>query len=107
MSEGLLIVLFALATWMSALYAENKFRYFYQRKDAASLARSAKGLRRTIISRNLQLKYWGLGLLWAGFSVGLILSDVVQNPLSIVAYGIGLLGLTIYVLSRLWPFLSD
>lgn len=106
MNLELLIPLFALATWMSALYAENKFRYFYERRDARVMARTSKGLRRAIILLNRELKYVGLGLLWAGLSLGVVLSDGMQNALSIAAYVVGTVGLGIYVVSRLWPFLS-
>lgn len=106
MNQAVLIPLFALATWMLALYADNKFRYFYEGKDAETLARRATGLRRILILRNQNLKYVGLGLLWAGFSLGTVLANGTGNIISFAAYAVGIVGLSIYVLSRMWPFLS-
>lgn len=109
MSQAVLIPLFALATWMLALYADNKFRYFYEGKDAKKLASRTKGLRRTIILRNREMKYLGLGALWAGFSVGTVLENDNKHLISTAAYAaysVGLLGLIVYITSRMWPFLS-
>lgn len=106
MNQVLLIPLFAFAIWMIALYADNKFRHFYRDKCAVALARDVTGIKRFIILRNQELKYLGLGLLWAGFSIGTVLANGSQGTVSHAAYALGVLGLLIYVVSRIWPFLS-
>lgn len=106
MTEALLLPLFALTLWMSAIYADNKFRYFYEGKDFHALGRKSRGLRRFIILRNQQLKYVGLGTLWAGFSLGAVTAASPQATLSTTSYVIGVLGLLVYVVSRVWPFLA-
>lgn len=106
MNQAVLIPLFALATWILALYADNKFRYFYEGKDAEALARRTTGWKRMLILRNRDLKYLGLGLLWAGFSIGTVLANGASNIISIAAYGAGIVGLSIYIASRMWPFLA-
>jgi hypothetical protein len=106
MNQEILIPLFALATWVSALYSENKFRYFYEGKNAEALARRTAGLRHFLIRRNRFLKWVGLGLLWAGFSLGSVLANGTGNMISTAAYAVGMIGLLTYVASRLWPLLA-
>lgn len=106
MNQAIMTPLFALALWMLALYADNKFRYFYEGKDAEALARRTTGLTRFLILQNRALKLGGLGLLWAGFSLGTVLANGTGNAMSTVFYVIGIFGLFVYIASRMWPFLA-
>ena len=106
MSQAVFIPLFALALWMTAFYADNKFRHFYNRKEAMERAGDETGIKRFIILRNQELKYLGLGLLWAGFSIGWVLANGNSDTISQAAYAFGVFGLLVYMISRIWPFLS-
>lgn len=101
------IALFALSIWIIALYADSKFRHFYDNRKAKDLAHNVTGIKRLVILRNQELKYIGLGLLWAGFSVGTVLTDGSYDTVSQAAYALGVLGLFIFMVSRIWPFLSE
>jgi len=107
MNYSIFLPFSALAIWLLAIYAENKFRYIYEDKNAACAAKKTNGLRRFIILRNRSLKYIGLFMLWIGFNTGAVLSDGNYSSISIFAYSFGLLGTIFYVVSRLWPFMSD
>ncbi len=106
MSQVVLIPLFAISLWMIALDNDHKFRHFYDNKKTADIARDVTGIRRFIALRNKELKFLGLGLLWAGFSIGSVLAGESYGTAPQATYALGVLGLLIYIISRLWPFLS-
>jgi hypothetical protein len=106
MDQAILVPLFALAIWLLASYADSKFRYYYEGKDAEVMARQTTGIKRFLISQNRTLRLVGLGMLWAGFSVATVLENGSANTMSMMAYGMGAVGLIVYIVSRMWPFLT-
>lgn len=106
MKLEVMLPLFALCVWLLLIYAENKFAYFYERKNYRKIAHGQRGWKRFLIDRNIELKYVGLGLLWVGFSLGMVLTDREISLIPTFCYGVGIAGLTIYVISRLWLFVG-
>lgn len=107
MNQGILIPLFALFVWMIAIFAENKFSYFYEDKNAEDYAIGQSGWRKFLIIHNVVIKYIGLVMLWFGFSIASIMSDGRQGIVSLIFYIFGIFGLMVYVVSRIWPFVRQ
>jgi sorbitol-specific phosphotransferase system component IIC len=104
-NQEFLIPLFALGLWLFALYIDSKFRYFFQEKNWKRHAEKQTGWRRFVTTNSVYLKYAGLFLMWLGISIAVVVSDYRQSALSISFYIVGISGLALYILSRLWPFL--
>jgi hypothetical protein len=78
----------------------------YKGKDEKELAMAQTGWRKFLILRYKTLKYIGLGLLWLGSSIAIVITNGSLTMLPIIGYGLGLFGLLIYILSSIWPFVA-
>jgi len=107
METILLALLFAGALCLGDLYNSSKFRFFYPKLRADLLPRGAATWKRVLVYRNQALKYAGLFIMWAGFTLGAHFSDVSEAGGGHMFYALGFLGLTIYLASRLWPTLVE
>lgn len=106
MDQVVTMLLSALVILVIAFGTEGKFSFFYQGKDTKKLAQTTKGLSRFVIHRNRELKYFGLALMWAGYSFGPSLLDQGPSWRTVAPYVTVGLGFFIYLLSRLWPILG-
>ena len=106
MNSIIILPLLALGIWMSALYTDSKFEYLYKGKNEKLLARGQRRWKRFLILHNKALKYLGLSLLWLGSSIAIVLTNNDLTMLPIIGYCIGLMGLFLYILSSIWPFIG-
>ena len=106
MNSDIIIPLFGLALWFFTHFIDAKFHFLYPKTKKKLLRPDASFLRKKIVHNSEQIKYVVLITLWLGISLGIVLSDRGEFYVYLF-YGIGIVGLLIYVASRMWPLFVD